>query len=74
VTHVHPAAPEGGLLPLLATDAATATMTVGPCRLCERAIVTGQRYAQIVPSGRKAHLICIGRAAAARRSGVPVIR
>lgn len=54
----------------LVTDAATASTAAGPCHLCQRGIWRGQRYARLVPSGRLAHLVCIGRTAgtAARRA------
>jgi hypothetical protein len=38
----------------------------------QHAILYGQRYALLVPSGRLAHLPCV--AAMARRRRVPVIR
>lgn len=56
---------------LLATDAATARWSVGPCARCRRAILRGDRYALLVPDGRAAHIACI---AAPRRRTVPVIR
>lgn len=58
---------------VLATDAATATASTARCCLCRRTVLHGERYALIVPSGRAAHVCCIG-AAAQRRRSVPVIR
>jgi hypothetical protein len=46
---------------LLATDAATATTNAGPCRICSRAILRGDRFARLL-TGRLAHLGCIGTA------------
>jgi hypothetical protein len=62
------------LLELLAEDADTASRPAGPCRICSRAILSGDRYARLVPSGQLAHLLCIGRMAATPRRRVPVIR
>lgn len=59
--------------PPIATDAGTAEQALGPCTLCQRAILAGERHAQLVPSGRKAHLPCIA-AAARPRHARPVIR
>ena len=47
----------------LATDAATASVAAGPCALCQSAILRGQRYARLVPSGRLAHAHCVARMA-----------
>lgn len=44
---------------LLAAGAATAERPAGPCALCGRAILRGQRYATLAQSGRLAHLPCI---------------
>lgn len=49
--------------PPLATDADTATRPMGPCQLCERGVLRGQRYGHLVPSGQAAHLSCIAQAA-----------
>lgn len=46
---------------LLAEHAGTATRPGGPCAVCQRAILRGERYALTVTSGRLAHLPCIGR-------------
>ena len=59
--------------PPLATDADTARRPAGPCSVCRRAILTGDRYALLVPSGRAAHVHCVALAAVRRRP-VPVIR
>ena len=56
---------------VLATDAATATTSTARCSLCQRTVLHGERYALLVPSGRPAHLPCIGLAA---RRPVPRIR
>lgn len=47
----------------LATDADTARHPAGPCAVCGRAVLRGHRYARLVPSGRLAHVPCVGRAA-----------
>jgi hypothetical protein len=59
--------------PPLAEDATTATGNAGPCSLCQRAVLAGDRYALLVPSGKLAHLHCIAMAAQRRRA-VPAIR
>ncbi|WP_300611054.1 hypothetical protein [Trebonia sp.] len=62
-----PATVLGAQLPgPLAVDAATASTAAGPCHLCERAILRGERYARLVPSGRLAHLACIAQTTARR--------
>lgn len=66
-----PIAPYGELL---ATDADTAPTSTARCCLCQRTVLHGERYALLVPSGRPAHLFCIGAAFAGRRRAVPVIR
>jgi hypothetical protein len=43
----------------LATDAATASTAAGPCHLCRRGILRGERYGRLVPSERLAHVICV---------------
>lgn len=48
----------------LATDAATATASAGPCGLCQHTIRRGQRYAILVPDSHAAHLSCIALHAA----------
>ncbi len=47
----------------LAEDADTARRHAGPCHLCQRAILSGMRYARLVPGGQHAHSWCIARAA-----------
>ena len=64
---------EQPLPPPLAEDAAVATYQAGPCAICQHAIIRGERYASLVPSGKAAHLRCIAFAAAAPRTRVPVI-
>lgn len=49
--------------PPLAEDAGTAERPAGPCRLCQRGILRGQRFARLVPDGHLAHTSCIGLAA-----------
>lgn len=63
-------APASRLPEPLADGADTAQRPAGPCHLCGRGILRGQRYAQLVPSGLLAHVVCITRAAgtAARRA------
>jgi hypothetical protein len=59
----------------IATDADTARGHAGTCALCAHTINRGSRYALLVPSGKAAHLVCIGAAAArTARTRVPVIR
>ena len=58
---------------LLATDADTATQPAGPCAICPHPILRGERYARL-PSGRYAHVPCVGRLALAPRHRMPVIR
>lgn len=57
----------------LATDADTATTSAARCHLCERTVLHGERYALLVPSGRPAHLHCIG-VMARRQTRRPAIR
>lgn len=58
---------------VLATDAGTATDSTAKCHYCRRSILHGERFALVVPTGRPAHLLCIG-AAAQRPQRRPVIR
>ena len=59
---------------VLATDADTAATSTARCCLCQRTVLHGERYALLVPSGRVAHLHCIGQMATVRRRGAPNIR
>jgi hypothetical protein len=47
---------------LLATDTATATRPAGPCAICSRGIINGDRFARLL-TGKYAHTLCIGKAA-----------
>ena len=58
----------------LAERATTATGRTGPCAVCQRQILTGERYAVLVPADKFAHLPCIALAATRARRAVPVIR
>jgi hypothetical protein len=60
--------------PPLATDADTAHSHAGTCAVCQRAIMHGERYALLVPSGRAAHVPCVALMAMRPRRAVPVIR
>lgn len=43
----------------LATDAGTATRPVGPCSICRRGILRGQRYGLTYPAEDLAHVVCV---------------
>lgn len=47
----------------LAEEAGIATHPMGPCSLCRRGVLRGQRYAQLVASGQLAHVVCVARMA-----------
>ena len=51
-------APAAQLPEPLAIDAAIASVPMGACAVCERAILRGMRFA-ILPSGYPAHVPCI---------------
>lgn len=68
------AGPAYRLSPPLATDADTAVRSTERCSICHRTILTGQRFALVVPDGKAAHLPCIALAASLVRRSVPVIR
>ena len=61
----------GAQLPApLAVDAATAERLLGPCAICRRPIIRYQRFARLVPDGRRVHVTCVARGtgASARRA------
>jgi hypothetical protein len=53
--------------PPLAEGAATAERPAGPCALCSRGILAGERHARLL-TGKLAHLPCIGRATWRRKT------
>ena len=52
---------------LLAEDAQDATRPAGPCGICRRGILTGERFARLLSGNRLAHLSCVNRAALRRQ-------
>ena len=43
---------------LIADSATTAESSAGPCAICDRAILRGQRIARLIATGQRVHTSC----------------